>query len=145
MADLTRLLLLLALGAGASCGTTTEVEPQLTITQGLYGQLTKRCTGMGCVGAPLEGAPVGWFDRTPFPTDGGVPPAPVTEFVSGQNGFYELGVDSNARGFLAVGQKSATTLGVTWVTATATTVPRGLGRIDWSAGPGDDGTWTDVR
>ncbi len=127
-----------------SCGTTTEVEPQLTITQGLYGQLTRRCTPADCVGAPLEGAPVGWFDRSPFPGDGGVRPTPVKELSSGKNGFYELGLDSNTRGYLAIGQKSAAE-GVIWVTATTALVPLGLGRIDWYAGPGNDGTWTDVR
>jgi len=137
-------LALAVLGAALSCGTNTEVEPQLTITQGLYGQLTKRCTPAGCVGAPLEGAPVGWFDRSPFPGDGGVRPTPVKELVSGKNGFYELALDSNTRGYVAIGQANAAE-GVIWLTATATTVPRGLGRIDWYGGPGNDGTWTDVR
>ena len=139
-----RAFLWLVLGAALSCGTNTEVEPQLTITQGLYGQLTKRCTGVNCVGAPLEGAPVGWFAQSPFPADGGTRPMPVHDAVSGKNGFYEFTVDSNTRGYLAVGQASAAE-GVIWVTATATTVPRGLGRLDWYAGPDNDGTWSDVR
>ena len=133
-------LLLLALG----CGTNTEVEPQLTITQGLYGQLTQACKELDCVGAPREGSPVAWFDRSPYVTDGGVKPEPVFESVSGKNGFYEFAIDSNVRGYLAIGELRPTN-GVQWFTATAATIPRGLARIDWRAGPGNDGTWTDKQ
>ena len=132
--------LFLALG----CGTNTEVEPQLTITQGLYGQLTQRCDRMDCVGAPREGSQVAWFDRSPYVTDGGVRPEPVFQSVSVKNGFYEFAIDSNVRGYLAIGEPS-TSSGVRWFTSTAATIPRGLARIDWRAGPGNDGTWTDKQ
>lgn len=137
-----RTLFLLLFAAG--CGTSTEIEPQLTITQGLYGQLTQRCEQKDCVGAPREGAPVAWFDRSPYSTDGGVKPAPVKETTSGKNGFYELALDSNARGYLAIGLPEASS-GVQWFTATSATIPRGLARLDWHAGPGNEGTWTDVK
>lgn len=140
MFRLLPLAFLFALG----CGTNTEVEPQLTITQGLYGQLTQRCDSMNCLGVPREGAPVAWFDRSPYATDGGVNPSPLQERVSGKNGFYEFSIDSNQRGYLAIGALRPTN-GVQWFTATAATIPRGLGRIDWHAGPENDGTWTDVR
>lgn len=129
---------------GLACGTTTEVEPQLTITQGLYGQLTQRCDQPDCVGAPRVGTPVAWFDRAPYATDGGMDPEPVQETTSGKNGFYEFAIDSNARGYLAIGLLRPTT-GVEWFSATAATIPRGLARIDWRAGPENEGTWTDVR
>ncbi len=126
------------------CGTSTEIEPQLTLTQGLYGQLTQPCTGMGCVGVPRVGTPVAWFDRSPYETsDAGVKPQPVLETSSTKNGFYEFALDSGVRGYLAVGE--ARTNGVQWFTATSAAIPRGLARIDWHAGPGNDGTWTDVR
>lgn len=134
------LLSLLSLG----CGTNTEVEPQLTITQGLYGQLTQRCDQKDCIGAPREGTPVAWFDRSPYATDGGMDPAPLQEGVSGKNGLYEFAIDSNSRGYLAIGELRPTN-GVQWFTATAASVPRGLARIDWHAGPGNEGTWIDVR
>ena len=127
-----------------SCGTNTEVEPQVTITQGLYGQLTQRCDQVDCIGAPREGAPVAWFARSPYATDGGLNPEPLLERVSGKNGFYEFAIDSNARGYLAIGEVRPTN-GVRWFTATAATIPRGLARIDWHAGPENDGTWRDVR
>ena len=133
-------LLLLTLG----CGTSTEVEKQVTITQGLYGQLTQRCDTPDCVGAPREGAPVAWFDVSPYSTDGGVKPTPVHESVSGKNGFYEFALDSNVRGYLAIGELRPTN-GVQWFTATALVIPHGLARVDWHAGPGNDGTWSDVR
>jgi hypothetical protein len=140
---MARALLLLLLLVG--CGTSTDVESQLTITQGVYGQLTARCDGAGCVGAPLEGRPMAWFDQSPWPTDGGVAPSPVTQTTSGKNGFYELAVDSNAKGYIALGQSQATT-GVQWVTATPpVTVPKGLARVDWRGGPDNAGTWTEVR
>lgn len=128
----------------AGCGTSTEIEPQLTITQGLYGQLTQRCEQKDCVGAPREGAPVAWFDRSPYSSDGGVKPTPVKETTSGKNGFYELALDSNARGYLAIGLPEASS-GLQWFTATAATIPRGLARLDWHAGPGNEGTWTEVK
>lgn len=133
----------LALLFGLGCGTDTEVERALTITQGLYGQLTQRCEPAGCVGAPREGSPMGWFDRSPWATDGGTNPAPLQELVSGKNGFYELALDSSVHGYLAIGELKAAT-GVQWFTATAVSVPHGLARLDWRAG-GDEGTWTDVR
>lgn len=129
---------------GLACGTTTEVEPQLTITQGLYGQLTQRCEQPDCVGEPRLGTPVAWFDRSPWVTDGGTSPAPLQETTSGKNGLYQFAIDSNERGYLAIGQPRAT-VGVEWFTATAATIPRGLARIDWRAGPENEGTWTDVR
>ena len=127
------------------CGTSTEVEGQLTITQGLYGQLTQRCDQpAACVGAPRVGTPVAWFEVSPYATDGGVKPTPVRESTSGTNGFYEFALDSNARGYLAIGELRPTN-GVQWFTATSVLVPRGLGRVDWRAGPGNDGTWSDVK
>jgi hypothetical protein len=131
--------------AALGCGTNTEVEPQLTITQGLYGQLTQSCQEMGCVGAPREGTPVAWFKTSPFSTtDGGVRPMPVEEKVSGKNGFYEFAIESNERGYLALGKPEATQ-GIVWFTATAATIPRGLARIDWRASADNEGIWTDVR
>jgi hypothetical protein len=139
-----RLLLaffLVALG----CGTNTEVESQVTITQGLYGQLTKRCDKPGCVGAPIEGTPVAWFKTSPFSTtDGGVSPMPVQETVSKTNGFYELAIDSNERGYLALGRHE-TTQGTVWFTATSALIPRGLARIDWRGSEDNEGIWTDAR
>jgi len=129
----------------AACGTSTDVESQLTITQGVYGQLTGVCSGDGCLGAPVVGAPIAWFDTSPFVTDGGVAPAPVTQATSGKNGFYELPIASNARGYLALGQDVPTT-GVRWFTATTlVTVPKGLARVDWRAGAGNEGTWLEIR
>jgi hypothetical protein len=130
---------------GLACGTSTEVEPQLTITQGLYGQLTNSCTGMNCIGTPREGTPIAWFDTNPYATtDAGVKPQPVIERTTGKNGFYEFALESNVRGYLAIGEQR-TTNGVQWFTATSSTIPKGLARIDWHAGPTNDGTWTDVR
>ena len=129
---------------GVGCGTSTDVESQVTITQGLYGQLTQTCSTMGCVGAPREGAPVAWFDRSPYATDGGMNPAPLQEGVSGKNGFYQFALDSNVHGYLAIGELRPTN-GVQYFTATALVIPHGLARVDWHAGPGNDGTWTDVR
>lgn len=126
------------------CGTSADVEGQLTITQGLYGQLTQRCDGAGCLGAPKVGTPVAWFDTNPYgASDAGVKPTPKLETTTKANGFYELALDSGARGYLAVGEDR--TNGVQWFTATSAFVPRGLGRLDWHAGPGNDGTWTDVK
>ncbi|MFT3712293.1 MAG: hypothetical protein QM817_32000 [Archangium sp.] len=127
-----------------SCGTNTEVEPQVTITQGLYGQLTQSCMGTGCVGTPRVGTNVAWFDTNPYSTDdAGVKPKAVFEKVTTTNGFYEFALDASARGYLAIGEDR--TNGVQYFTATGATIPRGLARIDWHAGPGNDGTWTDVR
>lgn len=127
-----------------ACGTTTDVEPQLTITQGVYGQLTQRCDARGCVGAPRVGTPVAWFDRSPWGADGGVAPEPVRATTSGANGFFELALDSNVRGYLAIGLAKAT-VGTAWFSATAVTVPRGLARVDWQASADPEGQWTDVR
>lgn len=138
-----RFLLLLALFALSACGT-PDLDASVTITQGVYGQLTKRCTGDGCVGAPLEGTPVAWFETSPWSTDGGVDPRPSQESTSGANGLYQFSVASNVKGYVAVGQNVATT-GVTWVTATPVTVPKGLARVDWYGGPGNEGTWTQVK
>jgi hypothetical protein len=133
-----------ALLLAAACGTNTDVEPQVTITQGLYGQLTQSCMGSGCVGAPRVGTNVAWFDTNPYgANDAGVKPTPVFEKVTTTNGFYEFALEASTRGYLAVGEPR--TNGVQYFTATATTIPRGLARIDWHAGPGNDGTWTDVR
>ena len=132
-----------ALLALAACGTNTEVESQLTITQGLYGQLTQACMGATCVGAPRVGSTVAWFDQNPYSTnDAGVRPSPVLEYTSGPNGFYEFPLESNTRGYLAIGELR--TNGIQYFTSTSATIPRGLARIDWKAG-GDEGTWTDVR
>jgi hypothetical protein len=120
------------------------VEPQLTITQGLYGQLTQSCTQKDCIGAPREGSPVGWFDRSPYATDGGVNPEPLQQVTSGKNGFYELPLDSNARGYLAIGQLRPSS-GVQWFTATSALIPRGLARIDWHASSANEGVWTNVK
>lgn len=132
------------LGLFVGCGTSTEVEPQVTITQGLYGQLTNSCMGTSCVGTPREGTPIAWFDTNPYgTTDGGVKPQPLHERTAGKNGFYEFALDSNVRGYLAIGESR--TNGVQWFTTTSATIPKGLARIDWHAGPTNDGTWTDVR
>lgn len=139
-----RALVLAVVLASACGGTSTDVEAQVTITQGLYGQLTKRCDGEGCVGAVLEGAPVGWFATSPWATDGGMDPPPAQETTSGKNGFYEFSLDSNVKGYVAVGQVNPTT-GVVWVTAKQVTVPKGLARVDWRGGPGNEGTWTQVK
>lgn len=127
------------------CGTSTDVEAQLTISQGLYGQLTQSCTGTNCLGAPRVGTPVAWFDANPYmANDAGVKPSPVKETTSGTNGFFELALDSNVKGYLAIGE-SRPTNGVQYFTATSASIPRGLARIDWHAGPGNDGTWTNVK
>ena len=131
-------LLLCLLG----CGTSTEIEPQLTLTQGLYGQLTQKCDPKGCIGAPRVGTPVAWFERSPFSTDGGV--APLQESTSGKNGFFEFNLASNSRGYLAIGELKPSS-GVQYFSATAALIPLGLARIDWHAGPGNEGTWTDVK
>lgn len=128
----------------AACGPSPELEAQLTVTQGVYGQLTQRCDEPGCVGTPRVGTPLGWFDRSPFVTDGGVAPEPVLTTTSGANGFFELALDSNVRGYLAVGREK-TSVGTSWFTATAVTVPRGLARVDWQATAEAEGRWTDVR
>lgn len=128
----------------AACDTSTDVESQLTITQGLYGQLTQACSGEGCVGAPRTGTPLGWFETNPFARDGGVAPMPTLRTQSGANGFYEFELPSAARGYLAVG-KPDTQAGTVWFTATAVSVPLGLRRVDWKATAGAEGQWTDVR
>ena len=141
LAEVKKLFALLWL---SSCGTSTDVEPQLTLAQGLYGQLTQKCDPKDCVGAPRVGTPVAWFERSPFSTDGGVAPMPLQESTSGKNGFFEFGLDSNVRGYLAIGELRPSS-GVRYFSATAATIPRGLARIDWHAGPGNEGTWTDVK
>jgi len=128
----------------SACGTSTDVEGQLTISQGLYGQLTQSCTAKDCVGAPRVGTPIAWFDQSPYVNDGGVKPTPVFEGTSKANGFYEFALDSNVRGYLAIGELRSTN-GIQYFTATSVLVPKGLGRLDWHAGPGNDGTWTDVK
>lgn len=138
-----RLSLPLALLA-AACAPPADVDAQVTITQGLYGQLTQRCDEAGCVGAPRVGAPLGWFDRSPWATDGGDAPEPLLTTTSGANGFFELALDSNVRGYLAVGREK-TSVGTSWFTTTAVTVPRGLARVDWQATADSEGRWTDVR
>ena len=118
---------------------TSEIEPQVTITQGLYGQLTESCEGADCLGKPRVGAHVGWFATSPFTGT----PEPMFEVRSTTNGFFELNLDAATKGYLAIGVDRPGR--VYWFTATATSVPRGLGRIDWQAGPGEDGTWKDVQ
>lgn len=135
----------LLVAASSLCGClTSEVEPQLTITQGLYGQLTEACEGAGCLGTPRVGAPVAWFDVSPAArqADGGYP-EPVKELRSQANGFYELDLEPAAKGYVAVGFVRAD--GVRWFTSKPASVPRGLGRVDWRAGPDEEGTWTDVK
>jgi hypothetical protein len=138
---MTRLLPVLLF---AACGTSTDVESQLTITQGLYGQLTQRCDTPDCVGAPRTGSPLGWFASNPFTLDGGVAPTPLQRTSSGANGFYEFDLESGARGYLAIGKPDSAN-GVAWFTATSVAVPRGLARVDWRATPANEGQWTDVR
>ena len=137
--------LLITFFAALGCGTNTEVEPQVTITQGVYGQLTKRCDKPGCVGDPITGTPVAWFKTYPFSTtDGGMAPMPIVQTTSGTNGFYELAVESNERGYLALGRE-VTTQGTVWFTATSAVIPRGLARIDWRGSEDNEGIWTDAR
>ncbi|MBL8911823.1 MAG: hypothetical protein JNM17_14110 [Archangium sp.] len=127
------------------CGTNTMIESQVTITQGLYGQLTQSCMGSGCIGAPRVGTNVAWFATNPYEkNDAGVEPKALFETLSSKEGVYEFALDSSTRGYLAIGLPRATS-GVEYFTATAANIPRGLARIDWHAGPGNDGTWTDVR
>lgn len=140
--DAVRLLLLSAF-VFAACGT-PDIDASVTISQGVYGQLTKRCDGAGCAGDPLSGAPVAWFDSAPWSTDGGADPIPRQETTSGSNGLYQFAIDSNVKGYVAIGQRVATS-GTTWVTATAVTVPKGLARVDWQGGNGNEGTWTQVK
>lgn len=128
----------------AACAPPLDVDSQVTITQGLYGQLTQRCDEAGCTGAPRVGAPLGWFERAPWATDGGAAPEPRFTTTSGANGFFQLPLDSNVRGYLAVGREK-TTVGTSWFTATAVTVPRGLARVDWQATADPEGRWSDVR
>jgi hypothetical protein len=135
---------LLPLALLLGCGTSTDVESQLAISQGLYGQLTQKCDQKDCVGAPRVGTPMAWFDRSPWATDGGVNPTPLQESTSGKNGFFEFAIDSNARGYLAIGELRPSS-GVVYFSATAATIPRGLARIDWRPGPGSEGTWTDLK
>ena len=127
------------------CTTNTAVEDELSITQGLYGQLTTRCTEADCVGAPNAGVTIAWFDRNPNLTDdAGVGPSPVLQTTSAASGFWEFGLDAGARGYLAIG-KPSTQNGTLWFTSISTSVPRGLGRVDWHVGPEDEGTWTLAR
>lgn len=119
-----------------ACGLNTDIESQVTITQGVYGQLTQK-------GAPRTGTPVAWFDQSPYASDAGVKPTPLFQTTSKANGVFELSIDSNTRGYLAIGEDR--TNGTQWFTATSALIPRGLTRIDWQTGPGSDGTWTNVR
>lgn len=132
----------LALAWLAACEA-PSLESQLTITQGLYGQLTQRCDGEGCAGAPRAGSTVGFFDGSPFERDGGVGPEPRLSTTSSATGLYEFALDSGTRGYLAIGEPR-TGFGIQWFTATSVLVPRGLGRVDWQAG-GNEGTWRDVK
>lgn len=126
------------------CGTSTEVEPQLTISQGVYGQLTERCDSEGCVGAARVGTPVAWFGGNPFArNDAGTLPEPSLEVVSGPNGFYEFPLDAGVRGYLTIGRQ--VTGGVSWFSANATVLPLGLGRVDWRASADTEGVWTNVK
>lgn len=134
-------LLALGLCVFTACGTSTDVESQLTITQGLYGQLTQRCDQPDCVGAPRVGTPVAFFTSNPLVNP---PPSPMLETTSKANGFFEFALDSGARGYLALG-KPDTTRGTVWFTATSVLIPRGLGRVDWRATAQNEGQWTDVR
>ncbi len=126
-----------------SCEPAPPLEARLSITQGLYGQLTQRCDGEGCTGAPRSGSPVGWFDVSPFSRDGGVAPQPLLETSSAHDGLFEFAIDSGTRGYLAIGEPR-TGFGTQWFTATSVFVPRGLARVDWQAG-GSEGTWRDVQ
>ena len=76
--------------------------------------------------------------------DGGVSPEPLQQITSGKNGFYELAIDSNARGSLAIGQLRPSS-GIQWFTATSALIPLGLARIDWHASPANEGVWTNVK
>ena len=136
-----RLIALLLL---SGCGTSTEVEPQLTITQGLYGQLTESCTQKDCIGAPRKGTPVGWFDRSPFVTDGGVAPVPLQTMTTTETGLFQFPIPSNERGYLAIGRPEAS-IGTRWFSATSALIPLGLARIDWHASPANEGVWTNVK
>lgn len=128
---------------GSAC-LTADVEPQLTIMQGLYGQLTEACQGDDCLGKPRVGALVGWFDSSPQGTsaDGGTP-EPRLELRTKANGFYELALDPAAKGYLAIGADRPGR--VVWFTSTATSIPRGLARLDWQANDDDLGVWKDVK
>lgn len=136
-----RLLLVACLFSGCL---SSEIEPQVTITQGLYGQLTEACTGENCLGKPRIDARLAWFEVSPFSktADGGRP-EPLFETRSKTNGFFELALEPAAKGYLTIGSSRSTR--DDWFTATATSIPRGLGRVDWQAGPEDQGTWTDVK
>lgn len=130
---------------GLSCGTNTMIEGQVTITQGLYGQLTQPCMGANCVGTPRVGAEVAWFGSNPYATDdAGVKPSPLLTTTSSKEGVYEFALDAGARGYLAIGE-FRTTSGVQYFTATSANIPRGLARIDWQAGSDIEGTWTNVK
>ncbi len=122
----------------------SEVESQLTITQGLYGQLTDACEGEACLGQPRVGAPVGWFDDSPLRAgdDGGVP-EPRSTSRTQENGFYELALEPATKGYFAIGSERSDR--VVWFTATAANVPRGLGRLDWQASDDVMGVWKDVK
>lgn len=138
---LTRALPVLLL---VSCGGLDKnVESQVTITQGVYGQLLAGCDTPGCSTSYLPSRDVGLFDVQVVRNDAGVFPAPLVHVTSRDRGFYEIGVDAGSF-FLAIGQPDTARGGTSWFTSTSVRVPVGVGRVDWVSGPGG-GNFTTVK
>ncbi len=119
-----------------------DVESQVTIKQGLYGQVRETCSKEDCEGAPRVNAQVGWFLTNPLIHDGGVQ-TPAVLTTTNASGFFELTLDAGTQGYLSIGTTAKTP--TLYFTATQERVPRGTGRIDWQANGAEEGTWLHVR
>ncbi len=121
---------------GCAASVSIEVEEDLTISQGLYGQAAESCDAEGCV--PRQGAMMAFFDNDPSNGD----QTPVIETTTASNGFWELPLESARQGWLAIG---STKTGA-YYSAFQTSVPLGLSRIDWKASSSSQaGTWNKVK
>jgi len=109
-------LWLCALLLGAGCGGLDgDIEDEITIEQGVYGQLLKGCDG--CTDQPAVNEEVTVY----------VPGHDDQSVMSDGHGVYELG--------LPAGDYTLCTS-----VCTPITVPYGIIRYDWTSGPGG-GTW----
>lgn len=114
-------LLLLLTG----CGINDDVSAQLTIVNGVYGQLLAGCDTPTCGGGYSSGVSVSLASSLP---DGGVAAAGSTT-TDGQ-GFYQLAADAGAYRLCAYAG------GV----CTEVVLPEGRLRVDHTSGPGG-GIW----